>query len=159
MPFYKINSTTGLTLIELLIVMAVIAVAGVSAVTATQNLRRRTLQNAALTLQADIRWAQRNAMIEGRRIRLALNQSGNNYALEDLNLGISHPQRFIKRVEFPPGVNLFSDTGGLWRYEFLPRGTPGFGGAITLRYHPFEVEITVLPASGRVEIKEIERIK
>ena len=137
----------GLTLIELAVVLAVISLITAGAVLSFRLVDRRVLENASLTLQADLRYAQRMAIIEGRNFGLFFHQD--SYTISELE-----PNKIdIKTVMLPDGV-LFQVLM-IPRVYFLPRGTISTGFSVTLEKGRFFQEITGLPSSGRIDIKNI----
>ena len=154
----KACSRSGFTLIELVIVLGIVAALGITTVTIARGLERRTLNYVTQTLQADIRHAQRMALIEGRRWQVVFNVDGNRYYIR------SFPWRDpgnSRSVYLPQGVE-FAYLGR-HNAEFLPRGTlagtqfaAGAGFSMEMRTRSFRRRITVLPVTGRVELYPIE---
>ena len=67
----------GFTLLELIIALAIIMIAGSGIFLAFRQSNRRALQNASLQLQADLRYIQRRARIEGRNFTIVFEQANN----------------------------------------------------------------------------------
>ncbi|MCL2455938.1 MAG: GspH/FimT family pseudopilin [Defluviitaleaceae bacterium] len=150
------KKSAGFTLLEITVVLAIfMAVTGAVLIGARgHNNDYRKLQNAALTLQADIRYAHRRAIIEARRVGIQFDRLNNKYEI------ILPQYTVIRAVNLPQGMDLsvtenYRHDGFRDRLMFYPHGTPSGSGTITLRYGDFEQTITTLPSSGRVEIKEI----
>lgn len=156
----KTKSSYGFTLIELVVVLSVIAILGTGTLTTARGLQRRTLDNTSRTLQADMRRAQRMALIEGRRWQVRFYECNTRYSI--LSPPGARPDR-IYTVDLPSGVRF--DVLGSRAVEYLPRGSLGGAGGVeggtgftmVLTSGPFEQEITVLPVSGRVRVFEVER--
>ena len=136
------------------------AIAGTTTLATARGIQRRTLNNASLALQADIRRAQRLSLIEGRRWRVQFDQQNNRYFLHSIP---RFEADYIYEVYLPRGVE-FAVLGRPFT-EFLPRGTVGGGGfgqgtafTIRLRNGRFEQDLTIVPSSGRVRVFEIQRI-
>lgn len=146
----------GFTLIELVIVLGVIAVLGTTALATARSMQRRTLYTAARTLQADMRKAQRMAVIEGRRwgVRFSM-----DYGRYDVYSTPRWDADHFYRIYLPSGVEFQSL--GRTTMEYLPRGTVGGqtfavgrGTAFTLelRNGSYVQRMTVNVSGGRVEL-------
>ena len=137
----------GFTLIELTVALAIIlAVTGGVLMRFRQN-EHRVLNNASRTLQADLRYVQRRAMIEGRRYGVVLERY--RYRVVSLTGGT----RTIRIVNFPDGVWLRSTTHT--QLEYLPRGTITSGSTIWLTTGTYSQRLTSIPSSGRIRIYDI----
>ena len=142
---------SGFTLMELIIALAIIMIAGSGIFLAFRTSDRRALQNASLQLQADLRYVQRRARIEGRNFDIMFEPALNRYRVRSHN-----PPRLVRYVYFENGVNIsrvYSQNTG-----YTPRGTPF--GAQTIRLYiagrrHFQVT-TIVPAGGRVRIWDID---
>ena len=147
------NLKKGFTLVELVIVAGIVAFIGATTVAVSSNLQRRTLENAALALQADMRRAQRMAMLEGIRWRVEFCLENNSYTIRSMTRDAN---RYV--VYLPNGV--------VFEYfprafvDYLPRGTLGGGGgfgtgtgfSMTLRNGRHTQRMTVLPVTGRIAL-------
>ena len=154
-------SKSGITLLELVIVLGIIAILGGTTLTTARGIQRRNLNNASLAFQADIRRAQRMALIEGRRWRVQFDQENHRYLVDYvrplLNTNWDRTWTYL-----PAGVTFeFLPRSSV---EFLPRGTLGgtpfaVGTGFTMRLQSGQYiqELTVLPVTGRVRIREIQR--
>ena len=164
MPTQKTRN--GLTLLELIIALSIIMAVTGGLFIAFRQPERQHLENAALQLQADIRYAQRRAIAEGRRFRVEFTRSTNRYRIMALR-----PDEELRVVYFQNGVRL--DFPISHHLEFLPtRGTPGDsslnvparyrpeGGSVTIRLETrrYFQEISIVPSGGRADIKPIEPI-
>jgi hypothetical protein len=109
---------------------------------------RKALGDASLALQADLRYAQRMAMIEGRTWGVAFDAGKNQYKV--YCAGVLAPE---KTVGFTGGVRLeyvsFPDM------VYLPRGTGTHGMTIKLSNGKYRQDITATVSGGRIEIKDI----
>jgi type II secretory pathway pseudopilin PulG len=142
----------GLTLLELTIAMAIfmVLVGAILIGTRGNNKDYRVLHNASRMLQADMRYAQRRAIMEGRRIGVHFNIADNSYSV----VAAVSPTRVtaLRTIHFPDGVDLASVSGNLDnRIMFLPRGT-AVPGTILLRNGVYEQRITTTLGGGRVHI-------
>jgi len=140
----------GFTLLELIIALAVIAIVSGGLFIVFRQTPRSALENASLQLQADLRYVQRRAIIEGRRFRLQLNSLNNGYYISFLN-----PIEELRRVYFENGVRIRGNPRR--RFEFLPRGTPDGATSTTLTLYigRYEQDLTILLSGGRVYLRPI----
>jgi Tfp pilus assembly protein FimT len=149
------KKTNGLTLIELTIAMAVLMVVVGTVLIGTRgnNNDYRALHNAALVIQADMRYAQRRAVMEGRRVHVIFRPSSNSYQIYKRRPYIY----IIRTVYLENGVNLVGTSfpGTPHRINYLPRGTASAAGTITLSRGRYLQDITTTVSGGRVEIKPI----
>ncbi|MCL2016064.1 MAG: type II secretion system GspH family protein [Defluviitaleaceae bacterium] len=144
------NYQKGFTLIELVVVLGILATLSGTILFTANGLQRRNIENAAIALQADLRHAQRMAVIEGRRWHVLLNTVDNSYSVGPVNDRNSH---YI--VHLPNGLEL-SHTGGA-DLIFQPRGSFGQGRTINLHGSNFFGGVAVVGATGRSRLLEIER--
>ena len=144
----------GFTLIELVIALSIIMLvsAGVSIGLRNRNTDRRALQNASLTLQADLRYAQRRAIMEGRRFGVLFEPARNRYHIV-ARYPVSRPERIVRTVYFENGVRLQSTTGT--HLMFLPRGTSSGGFTILLSNGSYWQRTTATVSGGRIRVFDI----
>jgi Tfp pilus assembly protein FimT len=144
------KATSGVTLLELTVAMAVLmAVVGVIFVgTRGDNSDYRALQNAALTLQADLRYAQRRAVTEGRRVGIQLDPANNRYR-------IITTQPLLQTLRYVYlDVEILSTNHLDNRILYLPRGTAN-PGTLLLRNGRHTQRITTTLSGGQVRIHDI----
>jgi len=136
----------GFTLLELIIALGIVAIVSGGLFLAFRQTERSALRNAALMLQADIRYAQRRAITEGRTVRILLEpRPGHDRDRYVVNRG----QRDSRIVYFENGINIMFRQ----EFHFLPRGTPGGDlYTIVLRSERYQQNVTVGPVGGRVDI-------
>ena len=144
----------GYTLLELTITLAVIVVISSGIFLALRQPRRSALDNAIYQLQADIRYAQRRALIGGQEYRVEIFRLDNMYR-------ILYPSgEVLRRVDFQDGVNinfLDSSTRSINHVNliFYPRGTSSTGVTVQLRYRrQYYRYLTVTVSGGRVTIRD-----
>lgn len=152
-------SLNGFTLIELVIVIGIIAIAGASTAAASRGIQRRTLQNASLAIQADMRRAQRMALMEGRRWRVQFEERYNRYSIGPIP---RDPNR-LYIMYLPRGV--YFEYLPRSSVDYLPRGTlggtgfgTGTGFTMDLRSGRYMQRMTILPVTGRVTVFDIETL-
>jgi prepilin-type N-terminal cleavage/methylation domain-containing protein len=146
-----IISVCGLTLVELVIALALMAVASAGVLLSVRAYERSALRSASLMLQADLRYAQRMAVIEGRRFGILFDIAENRYFIQS-----SQPREDIKTVPLPDGVILASTNAPASYVGYLPRGTGTHGCTVQLRKGRYWQNLTINVSGGRVEIKEIQ---
>ena len=147
----------GFTLIELVIVLAIMAILSGTTLATARGIQRRTLNNTSLSIQADLRRAQRLALIEGRRWRVNFDIENNRYFMHPM------PRNFgdhVYTVYLPRGVEIDHITAPQSRtfLEYLPRGTASSGFGIHLRNGPYLQRLTATVSAGRIAIFDIERL-
>lgn len=147
------NKTSGITLLELTIAAAVLmVVVGVVLIgTRGNNNDYRALHNAALMLQADLRYAQRRAVMEGRRVGVQFEPEHNRY-----HIITTMPLVYIRTIYFQNGINLLETNYPINRVMYLPRGT-AIPGRIILTNGNYWQEITTTLSGGQVRIHDIIR--
>ena len=147
--------TKGFTLLELVIVLGILTIVStgvfVSIRSDERNSEQRNLQNASLALQADIRYAQRRSITEGRRHGVEFRIIDNFYSIV-----LDTPRETIRVIHLQNNVRLLN-TGGVTSIMFYPRGTTSRSFTILLQTARYEQSLTIIPSSGRVEISEIRR--
>ncbi|MCL2576724.1 MAG: GspH/FimT family protein [Defluviitaleaceae bacterium] len=142
----------GLTLLELTVTMAVLmVVVGVVLIgTRGDNNDYRALHNAALVLQSDLRYAQRRAVTEGRRIGIQFDPVNNRYSI----ITIEPEFQTFRIVSFADGIELIHTTHQGERVMYQPRGT-GNPGTVILRNGQHSQRITTTLSGGQVRTYEI----
>jgi type II secretory pathway pseudopilin PulG len=143
----------GATLLELTAVIAVLMVVfgAVFIGTLGHSNDYRALRNAARVLQADMRYAQRRAVMEGRRIGVQFEVRYNRYQIVTFAPYI-YP--LSPPIYLPNGVNLQSVNFPQNQIIYLPRGT-GQAGTILLEKGRYSQQLTTTVGGGRVEIMSI----
>ena len=144
----------GFTLIELIVVLGIIAVLGGTVMGTARGMQRRTLQTASLTLQVDLRYAQRMALVEGRRWRVQFDQLNNRYTIR----AMSGPPAETRTVYLPQGVEIYFLNAPNARVEYLPRGTISSAFSVILRKGPYIQTSTATVGAGRIAVRDIERL-
>ena len=142
--------TSGLTLFELIIVLGIIAIVTTGIFVSMRGNEQRALENASLALQADIRYAQRRAIMEGRRIGINFSPANNSYSIMT-----QRPTTTIRTVYLQSGVVLVETSHD--QLMFLPRGTASSAFRITLRNDAYWQRITATLSGGQVRIHDITR--
>jgi len=148
-----LKCSKGFTLLELTIAMAVVLVVmgGIFlGVRANNRDEYRALYAAALTLQADMRYIQRRAIMEGRGFDIHFDTVHNRYTLAS-----TMPFSIIRHVYFEDGINLAGTTALGNRSGYTARGNlSGRSFSITLIGSVYTQPITVTLSGGQVIIHE-----
>ena len=141
------KKTGGFTLLELVIALAVLMLVSGSVFLALRPSNHRAIRSAALTLQADLRYVQRRAVMEGRRYDVILERAYNRYRIV-----YGYPCIIeVRRVYFQDGVRLLRFTGSeCGRIGFHPRGTPAHSRTVTLSHGRLRWEVAVNVSGGRI---------
>ena len=155
----SIHPKRGVTLLEVAIALAIFTILGGAVMVGLHQTNRRTLENASLQLQADIRYAQRRTTTEGRPYGIIFEPAIGRYRIvyflgtPDQN---STNTRIVRTVYLPPGVRLFATSHPrLW---FHPRGTPSGGFRVELRQGNNVQNTTVSVSGGRAYIWPVNQI-
>lgn len=147
----------GFTLIELVIVIALIVILSLAGFASARGAQRREIQNAATMIQADMRQAQRLAVIEGRRYRVRFDQINNRYFVYPVR-GFTYEPIYL-----PGNVSIHHMNLPISQIEYLPRGTLGghaaHGFTIVLRNRSYEQSLTITPSTGRVAYGEVRPLR
>jgi len=138
----------GFTLLELVITLAVISIMGAVATLALRPTPRRHLHNASLQLQADLRYAQRRAIMEGRPHGIEFDIWQNRYRIMAFA-----PERELRVVYLQNGVWLGIPTHN--RLHFTARGTASSGFSIRLHNEDYTRQLTATVSGGRIELGPI----
>jgi prepilin-type N-terminal cleavage/methylation domain-containing protein len=150
-------NSKGVTLIELVMVLAVLSIVlGVARMSVTGN-SLRELRAACNELQADLRYAQRQAVIEGRKYQVVFDKLQNSYKVlrDDGDLGLTY---VVKDRVFDKDIVLVGTTAVNSWVSYTTRGTTGDACTITLRNSEYSADMTVNLGSGRVSQKTIKKL-
>jgi len=138
----KIRKNSGVSLIELIIVMALI---GIVAAIATPNFTRyrdnTNLREAARDVSSDIQLYKQRAVAENVRYRITFDSGANNYVVQretPLNAGnFAANTLFTKQIGSGTAIetSVAANFGGNLYVTLLPRGTiEEAGGSLTIRH-------------------------
>jgi type II secretory pathway pseudopilin PulG len=126
---------------------------------------KRALYKACLQMQADIREAQRRAVLEGKKTGYAVSfwPTTNSYKLYATMSKVDKSVELDSNVSFTNSVGTLDNINVVIKFGnkdnilvFEANGRPEAGGTIYLKAGRFWQEITVEVTSGRVEIKEMK---
>ena len=138
----------GFTIIELLVALALVTIVSSGIFMVFRQTPQQVTLNAALQLQADLRYAQRRAIIEGRRVAVEFDIAAQMYRIVIVNTSEE-----IRRVYLHNSIRISHNIRG-YRIEYLPRGTVSGTGSstISLTIGLHTEQLTITPATGRVAI-------
>ncbi|AFK86957.1 MULTISPECIES: prepilin-type N-terminal cleavage/methylation domain-containing protein [Thermoanaerobacterium] len=145
----------GLTLIELITVVSIFSIIVLMAVPKTDFFNAKTsemrLRMVAYELISDIRYVQYKNIYENESLYLMLQSDHKEYS-------IYKPGTMVKRIKtkkLPDGINIYWNIPeNILKISFSNQGAPIPGGCtISLLNSNKRLDITVLPATGRVMIK------
>jgi len=132
--------------------MAILTILAGGTLIGLRPMGNRTLHNASLQLQADMRYVQRRAVIEGRSFGIVFNIADNYYRIIQ-----TLPERTIDTIFLPDGVRLVETSAT--RLMFLPRGTPSAGFRVILGRGSDTQRLTATVSGGRIRIFDINTIE
>ena len=141
----SLSNSSGMTLIEVAVTLSLIAIASAVITISFRGQYARTIQNASVALQADLRYAQRRALITGRRHGVIFEIHQNRYHVVQYA-----PRIILRTVYFSEGISLLETSG--MQLMFLPRGTASAGFRITLRNARYTQQLTATVSGGRIRI-------
>jgi len=142
------KSRSGFTLLELLIALALVMTVSGGVFLAVRQASYRALTQAAVQLQADIRYAQRRAVIDGEVIEVLFEPAHNRYRLR-----VAYGFREIRRVYFQNGIELeYASDINNRQLHFHPRGTASSGFRVRLTNGWYSRDLTATVSGGRIEI-------
>jgi len=136
----------GFSLIELAIVLGIITIMSSGIILSVRSDRNRVLENTSLALQADFRYAQRRAIMEGRHYGIAFDVALNRYRIV-----VGRARQTIRIVYLPNGVYIL-ETSQPSHLMFLPRGTATGGFRVTLTNGTYNQQLTATVSGGRIRI-------
>lgn len=144
----------GFTLIEVICVVAIMGVAAAMIVpTVGSSLDRWAVRSAAQQIVIGIRQARQTAITLGREVKMELYRDG-KYKIREYDVSKPSLETVYLDDRLDSITSNFEDD--LYNIEvigFNADGRPKQGGTITLKEGAQQMEITVLPVTGRVRIK------
>ena len=116
--------TRGVTLLELSIAMAIMLVVVGAVVVGVNpnNTNYRNLNNASRRMQADLRYAQRRAVTEGRSVDVVFQPQHNRYYIRYHHRELYESAR-IRTVYFQNGVRFLHNNAANFTVRYTQRGT------------------------------------
>jgi len=161
------NTSSGFTMIEIIIVVVIIAIAAMMAIPMMTSAAGMQIRSAANMIAADLEYAKSMAISRGRSYAVVFHDSSESYQIEEETAPdtwelISHP---VKKG-FPYVVYFHSDKrldkvdiadvdfNSTDKVAFDCLGSPDNGGNITLQAGGMIVRITVEPVTGFISIED-----
>lgn len=142
----------GLTLIELLCVLAIISLLLLVGILPGINRGgKRRLETAAWQLVSEMRLAQQAALATGLTTRIEFRRGNNDYK-------VSYPEEKYT-IRLPEGIGYcyinFPEVASLPLLEFKGTGAPNRGGTVGFKNGDNEkIYIIVTPATGRIRVSD-----
>ena len=153
-----LHSSSGFTLIELIIVLIIIGIAtglaGIYIGSSSDNLAIRTFTK---DISAVLRYARNHAAAEKRTYHFAVDTEGGSYSLySDSVKEDSEAAASIDR-NIPDGLEVIVDNTDeeIYKIDFLPLGNSS-GGLIEVRNEKAVYIISVAKVTGRVDVEREE---
>lgn len=148
----KLRQPSGLTLIELICVLAIISMillVGILPALGFHRGGKRRLETAAWRLASEMRLARQSAISTGITSRIQFRMFNDDYK-------ISYPDEKVT-VKLPEGICYgyinFPVVDGYYLLEFKCTGAPNRGGTVGLKSKQKEkLYVIVTPATGRVRV-------
>ena len=143
----KITNAKGLTLIEILIVLAIIAILGVMASLSWKRfVSNADLRSFTRAITTDIAKTKQQAVSKGLCHRIKFSTSNNNYVIEkgnsDCSVYTTVETKSPSKLGLSSGVNINSTTYGGGNINFQPRGVSSNGSVTIKNDRGFQATIT-----------------
>lgn len=141
----------GLTLIELISTLAILSLIFLLVVPSTSffdaSKSNLSLKVLAEEVVKDLRYIQQKSIFEREVLYFDVMEGGRGYYLSSFG-----DDKIVKEKKFPQGVTIEKNISK--EIRFNEAGVPSNGGCtITLKNEKKKIEITILPATGRIMIK------
>jgi prepilin-type N-terminal cleavage/methylation domain-containing protein len=158
------NTSSGFTMVEVIIVVVIIAIAAMMAIPMMTSAASMQIRSAANMIAADLEYAKSMAITKGQNFSVVFDKVGESYRIENQDGDIiSHPVKkgFSYVVNFRSDKRLdkvdiadvnFNATSEI---TFDCLGSPDNGGNITLQAGGITIKISVEPVTGFISIEEI----
>ena len=158
--FESLNSKSGFTLIEIIIVVVILAIAGMAAIPLMSSASSVQIRSASNLIAADIEYAKSMAISRGQNYSILFDAGANSYQILDKDDSvIQHPVKkgFLYEMDFTNDsrldqVDITSTTFPSGKVTFDCLGSPDNGGTITLNSDGKVVTVTIEPVTGYVSI-------
>jgi len=149
----QITDESGVTLLELTIALALILIVSLGLSAPMPRSEQRALNKSSLQLQADIRYAQHMAVVEGRRYYIVFNPERGSYSMGTSRMRPDETKFLENGVSFDDGRGIGGNNFPENWLAFTPQGTLSpQAGTIFLRAGRFRQDITVLVGTGRTAV-------
>lgn len=149
------RSSSGYSLIEILVVLAVVSLlAGLASVRWIDLLSHYRLNHAVRTLVSDLRWARQLAITEGQPVRLILDLDREQYQIErasEPEVPVNGIRDFQDRQQGFGDIDIVRSSGG-GQITFQSNGITTDWTTITLQNMKGEERRVTLIVTGRVKV-------
>ena len=144
------NKKNGFTMLELIIASSISSIVICLAAFSLTSIERYKLKQAAITLQTNIRYCQRNAVEEKKAFRISFDTDGYYIPRTDDKGDLKSDY-----VKLPNGIKFDPTPSGI---NYTINGTVNQGCTVVLSGKIYSLDITLNPGCGRVEIKQIKKL-
>jgi len=147
------KSSKGVTLIELIIVLAIMTTILGFVTLSPSFLSKQRINQASWQIKSDLRYAQRIAISENRKYVVLFDLENNLYYL--------YPENDLdnkKTINLPNGVYLNDINSSSNKVIYTGTGTTSTPCTITIENESYKVQLTVNLGAGRVDVKAIYEI-
>jgi prepilin-type N-terminal cleavage/methylation domain-containing protein len=151
----------GFTVAELMVVVAVAAIMAAVVVPMAMDSSGIQAVSAARRINADLQYAQNEAISSQTDVTVTFNPSDESYRLSNASGGLIHPMTkkdFTVDFRTESGLGqvdiVSASFGGSASVTFDPIGAPSSGGTVTIQAGPHLVQLSVAGVTGLVTITE-----
>jgi type II secretion system protein H len=157
------NTSSGFTIIEILIVVVILAIAAMIAVPLASSAAGTQVRSAANMVAADLEYAKSMAISRGQSFSVVFDEASDSYRIENQDGDIiPHPVKkgFDYVVDFRSDGRLDkvdiadADFNSSSKVAFDCLGSPDNGGMITLQGGAMTIRVAVEPVTGFVTIQD-----
>jgi len=142
----------GISLVEMIVVLAVVTLLAGIAVLNHQALRARlALSMAARQVMMDLKQARMRAVAEHVNYRLVFAAGGVSYRRQ--RKARSGYEDDVGPTPLPPGIVIVDCTAPSDAISFVPRGSAGSFGTVTVRNDRGEVQSVTVNIAGQVRVQ------
>ena len=157
------NTSSGFTMVEVVIVVVIIAIAAMMAIPMMTSAAGIQVRSAANMIAADLEYAKSIAITKGQNFSVVFDKAGESYRIENQDGDIIlHPVKkgFDYLIDFHKDSRLdkvdiadvdFSSTSEIM-FDCL--GSPDSGGTITLQAGGTVMMVSVEPVTGFISIQD-----
>ncbi len=141
-----LSNEKGFTLVELIIVLSIITIISFITLPKVNIVERYKLKSTAYAVAEDLKYTQKLAINEN--ITHHFKTTNDLYFIRKDGVSIGS----TKKVYIPNDIKFENTSKDI---SYTSKGTPVLGGAITLSSRNYKIQITVIPATGRITVYEI----
>lgn len=149
--------TKGVTLIEILIVISIVSILLMVTILKGSFLKDFKEKQELKEFKYDIEYTRNRAIVESKIYYIEINSKENYYSISNYsNIG----KNIVKKKEFTQGIKLLGTNIRNDEIIFGYSGAPRASGTIYLENGKGEkIEITIVPVTGKVNIRKISQYR